>query len=371
MVEILELNPRAPASAYAPRDVANAPEIKRGIAQRSRQRGDAAEVADWLQNHFFRYVIGRFDAPTPAVERICGLAQAEALFHPAPLPAWVRRRFEAKAESQAALWWIAPASEALLALEARLVEFLNSRQGTSLAGKLMRVNCAQALALWAAEHAAFAARAAAGLRGHHPQAVRGLWQGKHGIFFELLPESPLLRAEMAYESQLMQHCLGQFADRRELTGGYGEHYAEDCEQGHLRLFSYRNSSAHPHITISASVSADGQLTIDQIKGKQNRPPVERYHDDLLGFLNSLPCTGATPEDARRIGIVRLGERWDFVHNISDAGEQLQLAHRHPEFIRHYRQPAMLVQWLVAGRQPELLRDLEIAPTVRHALQEQT
>ena len=366
MVEALELS--RPAAAYAPRDVANAPELKGAIGQRSAQRGDGPEIAAWLQNHFYRYVIGRFDAPAPAVEKIGNLEQAENLFHPASLPPWVRRRFEHKFASGPALWWIAPASEALLALEARLVEFLNSRQGTSLAGKLARINCAQALALWAAEHAAFAARSAAGLRAHHPQAVRGLWQGRHGVFFEFLPDSPLLRAEMAYESQHMQHCLGQFADRRELTGGYGENYAQACEQGRLRLFSYRSGNAQPHITISAVVSADGQLDIDQIKGKQNRPPVERYHEDLLGFLNSLPCAHGTPEDARRIGIARLPQRWDFVSNISDAREQVQLAHHYPEVIRHYRQPTMLVQWLVAGRQPELLAGLEIAPTVRHALE---
>ena len=39
------------------------------------------------------------------------------------------------------------------------------------------------------------------------------------------------------------------------SGGYGEHYAASCEQGKMRLFSYRTGADHaqPRITISAVV----------------------------------------------------------------------------------------------------------------------
>ena len=69
----------------------------------------------------------------------------------APLPAWATLRLDAGAKqgvAPAPVVWIDPQEPDLLATEARLVEFLDSRAGTALAGKLDRINCPQALALW-------------------------------------------------------------------------------------------------------------------------------------------------------------------------------------------------------------------------------
>jgi hypothetical protein len=357
-----------PQGGYAPRDVVNAPALKAAIERRSRERGDEPAVRGWLLNHFYRHAVGNFQAPPPALQEVTAIEQARELFRPAALPEWVGRRLAAPARSGGqALWWIAPESEALLALEARLVEFLGSRRGTPLEGKLMRVNCPQALALWAAEHAAFEAQALAGWREHQPGAVMLAWQGAQGVFVELQRASPALRAEMAYESQMMRHCLGQFADRKALSGGYGEHYAAACEAGRLRLFSYRNAQQQPHITISALVQDDGRLLIDQIKGKQNRPPVSRYRDEVIGFLNTLPTVDDTPPDAAGMGIARLAEGWRAVAAIADPADQLRVIRRHPALVRELPQPSALVQWCIAGRQPELLQGLALAPGVAEAV----
>ncbi|WP_169781702.1 PcfJ domain-containing protein, partial [Escherichia coli] len=91
------------------------------------------------------------------------------------------------------------------------------------------------------------------------------------------------RREMAYESWHMQHCVGQFDDRKNLTGGYGEYYANQIEQHKLRLFSLRDNNNIPHVTIALNVVGDS-LEIDQIKGKQNRHPVKKYADDVLSLL---------------------------------------------------------------------------------------
>ncbi|WKB55510.1 hypothetical protein [Eleftheria terrae] len=360
-----------PRGGYAPRDVLNAPALKAAIDRRSRARCDAEPVREWLLNHFFRHVVGNLQAPPPAVQPVSTLAQARQLLAPAALPPWVSKAIETrKAAASPALWWVDPEGAELLALELRLVEFLGSRQGTPLEGKLMRVNGPQAIALWAAEHAAIEAQADAGWRRHQPEAVRQVWQGRHGVFVELLPHSPGLRAEMAYESQLMRHCLGQFANRKALQGGYGEHYAAACESGRLRLFSYRSLQQQPHITISAWVGAqDGRLAIDQIKGKQNRPPVSRYQEEVIGFLNSLDTTADTPPDAAGMGVVRLQRGWCPVSQAHDAGEQLQLVKRYPALVQALPQPSALVQWLVAARQPELLKGLALAPGVAQALEQ--
>lgn len=255
-------------SAYAARDVVNALALKSAIEQRSRARGDSDEVRQWLLNHFYRHVVGNFSAPPPALQPVESVQQAHELFLPLPVPPWLHTRLRLGGGS--APVWIDSASAALLALEQRLVEFLGSRRGTALDGKLQRVNAPQALALWAAEHAAFESAAAAGWREHQPDAIELRWQGRDGQFVELRGDSAQLRTEMAYESQLMRHCLGQFADRQALTGGYGEHYAQACESGALRLFSYRSANQQPHVTIAVSVGGDGRLSVEQIKGKQNR-----------------------------------------------------------------------------------------------------
>ena len=51
------------AQTYAARDVANAPELKAAIVRRSAARGDSPEVAQWLVNHFFRFLVGNAVLP--------------------------------------------------------------------------------------------------------------------------------------------------------------------------------------------------------------------------------------------------------------------------------------------------------------------
>lgn len=356
-------------SSYAPRDVVNAPAIKAGIAKRSAMRGDAADVNAWLVNHFYRHVIGNLQAPAPQLQAIESLDEVRKLLGPAAPPDWIAQRL--KQRSETTLWWLDPAGSTLLEMETRLVEFLNSRQGTPLQDKLMRVNCPQALALWRSEHAAFEAQTNAGWREHQPAAIAEVFHTEQGVFVELLgrctPSNSVLRAEMAYESQMMRHCLGQFSNRRALDGGYGEHYASQCEQGKMRLFSFRSGQQHPHITINAHVNPDGRLTIDQIKGKQNRPPVARYRDSLLAFLNSLPTTESACADAASVGLVRVQAGWRCATEVTEQADQLLVVQNHPALLKELPSPSILVQWLVAARNPELLRGVSLSPTVAHAL----
>ena len=213
------------ASAYKARDVVNAPATKQRIKERSAERGDAAEVATWLGNHFYRHVVGNLQADEPAVQRIADAQQLQELEGRQQPPAWAMERLARKQAGfeLTELWWVQPDSPVLLALEARLVEFLSTRKGTSLEGKLQRVNCPQALASWTLEHLAFEKKQNSGRVEHSPGAVRGLMRGQHGTFVEFDGSSPQMRQEMAYESQMMGHCVGQFANRKSFSGGYGEH----------------------------------------------------------------------------------------------------------------------------------------------------
>lgn len=366
------MNPGAAtaASAYRPRDVVNAPDIKQRIRERSAARGDSQEIAAWLANHFYRHVIGNLDADPPAVQPISTQAELLRLHRRTEPAAWALERLRAHAARQpplqdspaagasAPLWWVEPDSAPLLALESRLLEFLSTRRGTALEGKLQRINCPQALARWTLEHLAFARKSESGWAEHRPGAVRPLLRGQLGVFVEFDAQSPDLRAEMAYESQMMRHCLGQFSERGALRGGYGEHYAEACEQGRLRLFSYRTGTAQPRITVSAQVLDGGRLRIDQIKGKQNRPPIARYLADVLALLNHLDADGEAPADALAMGIVRRPAHllasghtgaWCAASELHTEAEQLWLLQAHPALLEQLDIRSPLMQWLVAAR----------------------
>jgi hypothetical protein len=360
----MEVTPELRTSGYAPRNALNADQLKRGIAERSKARGDAPEVGKWLLNHFYRHLVGNFE---PA-RRILSMEQAIEALGAEP-PSWVVGHLsDAKKDSLAPLVWVDPQQAPLLALEALLVEFLTSRQGTALAGKLERINCPQALMLWQKEHAQMAARVEQGWRQSQPEALLARVNTAEHVLQELRPESSLLRAEMAFESYVMRHCLGQFADRRALTGGYGERYAEAVEQQRMRVFSLRDSQGQPHITISLIVQADGTLTVEQVKGKQNRPPVERYYQDLLQCLNALDTDQQTPADCIAIGIVRTEAGWLRIEEVNDPTAQTRLVARYPQLYERLDAPSAMVEWLVAGRQPQqFLQAAPKAVSVKYAI----
>jgi hypothetical protein len=357
-MEVLALNTPTARLGYAPRNALNADELKAGIAARSRSRGDADDIRAWLLNHFYRHLVANF-VPARTIE---SLEDACRVLAPAPVPAWVITRFGDAAGTGdrqqpavlAPVVWVDPAEPALLALEKRVVEFLESRVGTSLAGKLDRINCPQALALWEQEHARMAARVERGWRKSSLEAVRLLLDLPGGQFVEFRHDSPLLRAEMAYESYAMRHCLGQFEDRRTLEGGYGERYAQAIEAQRVRLISFRDASGQPHVTISVIVHETSALEIEQVKGKQNRPPVARYVNEVVACLNALGTNETMPADCIAIGIVRTPAGWTHIDDVQDKAAQARLVARHPILFSHLQAPTPAVEWLVAARQPQLL-----------------
>lgn len=70
------------------------------------------------------------------------------------------------------------------------------------------------------------------------------------------------------EGKEMQHCVGSYADL--------------VDDGETTIYSLRDSSNNPHVTIEMT---RGEVL--QIKGKQNREPIEKYHRAVIEFLNWL------------------------------------------------------------------------------------
>jgi hypothetical protein len=343
----------AGARPYAGRNALNANGLRASIEARSLARGDAPEIRAWLLNHFWRHIVANFE--TASV--IATVEDARRALRDDGLPEWLERRIAESAAAGIPVVWIAPEAPALLELENRVVEFFSSREGTALEGKLGRVNCPQALALWEKEHAAMRSRIEQGWRQSDDRALRTVQEHPEWRLVEFDGASPLLRAEMAYESYVMRHCLGQFADRRALVGGYGEHYARAVEQGAMRILSLRDNNGQPHATISLEVLAGSPPRVEQVKGKQNRPPVERYVDAILLGLNEIGTNLETPVDCLTIGIARTEDGWRRVQEIADPGLQAALVARYPAALSRLRNRSPLSEWIVAARQPSALEGI--------------
>lgn len=90
----------------------------------------------------------------------------------------------------------------------------------------------------------------------------------------------------------------------------------------------------------------------------------RYRDQVRGFLSALETRRPDLRRRRRDGtgapapglVPRVGNR-----------DQLHAVHLYPALVREMPRPSVLVQWIVAARQPELLRGLALAPNVGYAL----
>lgn len=386
------------ASVYQPRDVLNAPEVKAAIVRRSTERGDDADMTAWLQNHFFRWAIGSFEnvlaVRSPAdYQMATGSAK--------PLPDWLARQLQspprqrapepkpaldgaARSGPQAAFdagpktfYYLDPEHLLLVDRERLLVEFLRSRRGTRLEQKLQRITCFMALSMWEQEHQRMQVRRNKGWVPSSGLALKELLRTPNGVIFEFIGSHAALREEMAYESYHMQHCLGQFASLKKLSGGYGENYARATQDGQLRLFTLRSAGNLPHVTISLAVHADG-LRVDQIKGKQNRHPIRKYADDVLQFLQTLPPRGERHSDCEGMGLVFEPEpeaeasaaggeaansetpvpppkgQWKFVTDVNSPSFLLSVMSGNFHLIEHFERPPAALQWLLLRIAPHEL-----------------
>lgn len=78
-------------------------------------------------------------------------------------------------------------------------------------------------------------------------------------------------AELEAESVMMQHCVGQGA------------YHGAVEADTTRIFSLRDSHGKAHVTIEVDVR---ELSVEQVKGKQNRIPRADYFEMVAEWLNT-------------------------------------------------------------------------------------
>lgn len=351
---------------YAGRNVVNAPAVRQALLARSAARRDHPEIAAWLGNHFHRWIIGTFAHVLPVRDvrdwsRCMGKAVAP--------PAWVQAHFLAPPQTVAPLCYIDPAHHLLLEQERSLLEFLNVQVNARLAGKLHKITCFEAQRRWQADHERMARQRRRGWAPSSEGAYRAVWATAQGRFIELASTGLLLRSELAYESFHMQHCLGDFDDMAELQGGYGAQHAHRIEEGELRVLSWRDLANKPHVTISLQAEGDGWV-IEQIKGKQNRVPAQKYHGAIREVLQHLQCPVGDAVDALRMGLMDEPQasppRLFFYHERPEAPQAAWMLAGNPTLIRQHPRPGLREQWLAATQPLAVLALDQPHPHVRLA-----
>lgn len=328
----------------AARDVINADKVRSAIVRRSRGREDHPEVSRWLQTHFFRWAINRF-AHVLSVQSVARWRTCIGTGQP---PEWFVGKLAA---GNTAMIYIDPEHHLLREHELRMVEFFHARLASRLAGKFHRITFDAADAAWRKDHERMQRRRTLGWWPSQPHALTEVVTTPHGRFVELKATGNTLRAEMAYESFHMQHCLGQFADHATLEGGYGELYARNCEQGRTRLFSLRDNNNRPHVTVSLTEDL-GEWSLEQIKGKQNATAQAKYAQDVLCLLNTLRPRDAGSTDMMRLGIVaRHGaDEISYVAfgDLQQPVRQHALLAAFPHLLNLHPRPDPFAQWLALG-----------------------
>jgi hypothetical protein len=92
-----------------------------------------------------------------------------------------------------------------------------------------------------------------------------------------------------YESEHMGHCVGK--------GGYDE----KVKSGKTKIYSLRDNKNIHHATMEVTNDI-----LEQIKGKQNQPVVEKYRDYIATFINM--NTFKEVNDIENIGMIKLDNK---------------------------------------------------------------
>ena len=166
-----------------------------------------------------------------------------------------------------------------------MMDWLMAQQANGARLNLDRMSFAQALEHAERWHREMAERnALAATPSEDASGIQEMLKFADGFRWVRLTTAQALKRE----GNLMQHCVGQ--------GGY----TAQVKSGRTKIYSLRDPSNKPHCTIEVD-----QGEIQQCKGKQNEPPVEKYVPYVKSFLQSLklPVKGAT-RDLWRAGLAQ-------------------------------------------------------------------
>ncbi|CAA6826266.1 MAG: Unknown protein, partial [uncultured Sulfurovum sp.] len=229
------------------------------------------------------------------------------------------------------------------------VEFLGSRD-KRLVHKFPRMTVAQVMQKHQQEHIRMIAKKRKYIETSK-EALEHVFTFENLHVVKFLPHHKELSLEMARESVLMQHCLGEFDNVEKAEGGYGSYYYGLMQRKEITLYSLRDEKNMPHATISVSYKR-GEAWLDQIKGKQNQAPIARYVPASVAFFNHLKLQQNYHQDCLAMGVVFVKGRSEQLSQITDESMQQHLIAYDPSFIYQLPNPSKSSLWLVALRDPK-------------------
>jgi hypothetical protein len=128
------------------------------------------------------------------------------------------------------------------------------------------------------------------------QDVQVIYQYDDGFYWvKLLSENSYKR-----EGKLMQHCVGSYADKKGSV-----------------IFSLRDATNDPHCTVEYSKAYNGEERINQIKGKQNRAVVSKYHKYVCDFLERINVKLVSSYDLEANGLIKANGKIYFISNLPE------------------------------------------------------
>lgn len=334
--------------SYKKRGLLNYPDLKVAVCQRFEARKRTTHlpqvIEDWMMGPYMRWLSK--ECPFGCLVTSRSDAMRQGLGH---IPDWADAQFSG---GVAALHMVPPHHPDLIRIEERLLEWLTSRIGTRDERKFARMTAPQILAKWEWEHVRRAERVGVVRQTATGMALRTLLDVGSLVLYELIP-GPEFRQEMLQDAAMMQHCLGLFEDIAQLTGGYGGYFAAEVEAGRMRFFSFRTETGQAHITMTVHVHSEtGDLQLDQLKGKQNIPPAEKYLEAVTQALETLEIRHDFHPDTLAMKLVgtRFGPRG---FGQLDRAAQIGLVARRPDLIDALESPPISAFWLAqaAERKP--------------------
>jgi len=297
------------------RDVINAKELKQW-AKESAARINHPESATWYASQLSKYLINRYEA---------GLTTAQ---FDAQAPDWVMAKLNAGEQ----IYKVEPQQE--LRQQAELViDWLNANQAGELQGINLRMTWEDAVEAQDEWHKDIARQSrVTELTAEQMLGIVTIMEFDDGFRWVDVQTEVCLQ----HEGTVMGHCVGQ--------GGY----TEGVKEGTLKILSLRDGNNNPHATIegrsehpiiiTAEMVSGGQLdlyadkaveesfvdmTIVQIKGKENKAVVRKYRDYLQEFLTKFQIEkfgGMGTNDLENCGLFKL-RKGGYV-NVEDIGEEV-------------------------------------------------
>ena len=329
------------------RNVINIEEIERSISSYIKEKSLAPEVSAWLQKTFLRWLINYYSVvqEVRSIERYKTLVKGE-------IPSWFH-----PGDAKVAYVYIDLKHHKFQELLEKCSEFLSSRP-KNIYHKFPRFTVEHVLKKWKDEHEKFLRKE----KIYKETSRDGLrivfsFEDLHIVKFDHMHHE--LSLEMARESALMQHCLGEFENDEEGTGGYGEYYYKLIKEKEIELYSLRDAKNMPHATI-ALFEKDGTLWLDQIKGKQNVAPVARYVPACVSFFNTLGVHYNYHSDTLRMGVVCVDGQSKKIQEICDERTQQFLVAYDAQYIEFLPNPSTATKWLASLREPKIVAQIQDA-----------